>query len=228
MSNSKNKTHAVMPRDWRIGLPWPVGPRVEDPIRVKQFSDTLLNLNWEPLHVRTSLVSVFAELSNLAQAELRYYYMRRKAAGWKSSALRFTSWLFGTLGLLAPFIQPLLAASSTNLLPWGYIALAIAGTLIVADKVFLASEGQGRYVSTQLALERIFLEFSLKWQSLLLTYDSDPSTSSASALLEHAQVYATTFHTSLSEETEVWIEMRKKALATLEKHASAKTEAESQ
>jgi SMODS and SLOG-associating 2TM effector domain 2 len=226
MSNSKNKTHAVMPGDWRIGLPWPLGPRVEDPIRVKQFSDTLLNLNWESPHVRASLASVFAELSKLAQAELRYYYMRRKAAGWKSSALRFTSWLFGTLGLLVPFIQPLLAAPATNLLPWGYIALAIAGTFIVADKVFLASEGQGRYVSTQLALERIFLEFSLKWQSLLLAYDSDPSTSSASALLEHAQAYATTFHTSLSEETAVWIEMRKKALATLEKHASAKTESE--
>ena len=65
---------------------WPIGPRVEDPVRLKEFSDDLGVLRWDDSSRRKSLIEVFDQLSRLAHAELRYYYKRRKAASRRAAA----------------------------------------------------------------------------------------------------------------------------------------------
>jgi hypothetical protein len=164
-----------MPADWRIGLWWPIGPRVEDPVRLKMFSDALRILHWDGSERRNSLVVVFDQLSALAHAELRYYYMRRKAASRRAAAFRFMAWLLGTLGVLAPVVNPLFDAPPPKLLSWGFLAIALAGAFLVADTVFSGTEGHGRYVTTQLKIEGLFTKFALEWQALLVLYDSHHS-----------------------------------------------------
>lgn len=203
MSATPSK-HSTMPATWRIGMWWPIGPRVEDPIRLKEFSDALRALCWDDASRRNSLVAVFDELSRLAHAELRYYYMRRKAASCRAAVFRFMAWLLGTLGVLAPVVNPLFDSPPAKLLSWGFFAIALAGAFVVADTVFAGTEGHGRYVTTQLKLEGLFSKFSLEWQALLVLYDSQPTAESAASLLERAIIYADSFHESLSSETAEW------------------------
>ena len=220
MTSTKSK-HSTMPADWRIGMLWPVGPRVEDPIRLKEFSDALSALRWEGSSRRASLIAVFDQLSRLAHAELRYYYMRRKAARRRAVAFRFMAWLLGTLGVLAPVVNPLFDTPPPKLLSWGFLAIALAGSFVVADTVFSGTEGHGRYVTTQLKIEGLFSKFALEWQALLVLYDDQPTAQSAAHLIERAIVYADSFHDSLSSETAEWKATMQRVREDLSKSTSA-------
>lgn len=219
MSLQKLK-HTTMPADWRIGKWWPIGPRVEDPVRIKLLSEAISSLTWDSQKTRQSLAVVFDQLSILAHAELRYYYMRRKAAGKRATFFRICAWSLGTAGLLIPLAQPLLKDPPSNLLAWGYLAIATAGAFVVADTVFSGTEGQARYVITQLDLERQYTQFSLEWQALLIAYDSQPSPESAVALIEKAIGYAESFHKALASETAEWKETMAKVKAELKQQSA--------
>lgn len=213
--------HSTMPADWRIGKWWPIGPRVEDPVRLKEFSNALRALHWDESSRRDSLASVFDQLSRLAHSELRYYYKRRKAASRRAAAFRFMAWLLGTLGVLAPVVNPLFDPPQPKLLSWGFLAIALAGAFVVADTVFSGTEGHGRYVTTQLKLEGLFSKFSLEWQALLILYDDQPTAESAASLIERAIVYVDSFHESLSSETAEWQATMQRVREELAKSAPA-------
>lgn len=193
-----------MPPDWRIGVFWPVGPRVEDPIRIKLLSDAISSLSWTPKDMRESLLEVFNQLSILTHAELRYYYARRKAAGRRAVIFRIVAWTLGSAGLLLPLLQPLIQPPLPNLLAWGYLSIAVAGSFVVADKVFSGTEGHSRYVGTQLDLERQYTQFALEWQASMVLYDVQPSAKGAVELLALALKYADSFHKALASETSDW------------------------
>lgn len=212
--------HAVMPANYRIGKWWPIGPRVEDPIRIKLLTDAVSLLTWNSQNTRQSLRVIFDQLSILAHAELRYYYMRRKAAGRRATFFRVCAWSFGTVGLLTPLFQPLLIDPPINLLAWGYLAIATAGAFVVADTVFSGTEGQARYVITQLDLERQYTRFSLEWQALLIAYENQPSPEGAVALIEKAINYAESFHKALASETAEWKDTMAKVKAELKQQST--------
>ena len=169
MSLYSHDYHSVNPTAWRVGLPWPISPRVEDPVRLKEFGDAVRSLLWAQEVARDSLNTSFNHISKLTQGEVRYYYIRRKWARQISWWLNVGTWALGTCGVLIPFVQPLV--KSAELLPWGYLALAFAGTLVVADRLFLATEGHGRYTTTQLQVEGAFSEFALSWNAKMLAVD---------------------------------------------------------
>lgn len=213
--------HKIMPWKWTIGCLWPVGPRVEDPIRVKEFSDALATLAWDASSTRSSLNVVYRELSTLVLAELRYYYKRRKQAGRKAAFFRFLAWGFGTVGVLVPVIRPVIENPPANFLSVGYLAIALAGSFIVADTVFGGTEGHSRYATTQLRIEHMYSCFSIEWQALLVAYDAQPSAIAATALLARAIAYADAFHQSIGSETAEWKVTIKKIQDDLAKQANA-------
>lgn len=217
MSIFDHDYHSVSTADWRVGLPWPLGPRVEDPVRVKEFADAVRGLVWTEASSRESLDTLFHHLAKLARAEVQYYYMRRKGARLKAAWIQFGTWVLATVGVLVPFIQPLVVGR--DILPWGYLSLAIAGALVVADRLFLASEGHGRYTTTQLRIEGAFSEFSLKWCEALLEVDRLPTLTAVRKAIQLAQEFASVLHVSLGAETAEWVEQRKKAQDSTESYA---------
>jgi hypothetical protein len=221
MSPYSHDHHSVNPASWRVGLPWPLGPRVEDPVRVKEFGEAIRSLAWTQEQARESLDILFHHISKLTQGEVRYYYMRRKWARLISWWLNVGTWALGTCGVLIPFVQPL--AKSADLLPWGYLALAFAGTLVVADRLFLATEGHGRYTTTQLQVEAAFSDFALSWNVKMLAVDRHNTEASVLEALILAQGYAKQLHVTLGLETAEWIEKRRNAQKEAEKYASQKT-----
>jgi hypothetical protein len=192
-------------------------------VRIKQFSEIISTLVWDRENSRASLIRVFNELSQLALAELRYYYSRRKAASRRASTFRFFAWLLGVVGVATPIAHPIFPNVSDKFLNWGYLAVALAGAFVVADKVFSGSEAHARFVAAQLRIEQVYSKFALEWQALLLAYDSEPSPVSAAALLEKAIGYADTFHDSLGAETTEWRSTLKGVREELERQAQAKS-----
>jgi len=178
-------------------------------------------LEWTEEKARESLDTLFHHISKLTQGEIRYYYMRRKWARLISWWLNVGTWLLGTSGVLIPFVQPLI--KSADLLPWGYLALAFAGTLVVADRLFLATEGHGRYTTTQLQVEAAFSDFALSWNVKMLDVDRHKSEASILGALTLAQGYAKQLHATLGLETAEWIEKRRNAQKEAEKFASPKS-----
>lgn len=202
---------------------WPIGPRVEDPARMKELSDALAALVWDQETTPAALKVVFEQLSRLAHAELRYYYMRRKAAARRAGAFRLLAWLLGTIGVLVPVVQPLFTSLPSTFLNWGYLAIALAGAFVVADSVFSGTEAHSRYVTAQLRIESIFSKFALEWQALRIAYDSQPSSLAATALIERAIAYAGSFHESLGVETAEWKTTMDRVREQLSQQASSKS-----
>ncbi|OYD50533.1 hypothetical protein CBY09_10875 [Acidovorax kalamii] len=203
-------------------MPWPIGPRVEDPIRIKEFTSALNALRWDITIARASLATVFDELGRLAHAEIRYYYARRKVAGWRGAWFRGLAWLFGTAGVLVPVIHPILLDPPKTFLSFGYLAIAGAGALLVADSVFGGSAAHGRFTTTQLKLEHVYEKFSLEWQVLLAAYDAQPEAHAAVRLLERAISFVDALHGEIASETAAWKVTLQEIKEELERQQKAK------
>lgn len=193
-----------MPAGWRVGGIWPFAPKVEDPIRIKEFSDALVALRWVGANRRDALCQIFECVSRLAQAEVRYYFSRRKKSGFIASWFRFLSWMFGSAGILVPLIYPLISEATEKFLSAGYLLVAIGGVFLVADKVFNGSEGHARYVTAQLRVEHAFAVFAIEWQALFKKFDEGPLTEDTTALFQLAVKFIENLYGALGNETAEW------------------------
>lgn len=209
------KKHDIGPPAWRIGLPWPFGLKVEDPIRISEFAALLRTLKWGQNDCRAALVAVFDGVTDLVQAELRYYFQRRKASRSLSASLRFLTWLLVSIGILIPIAAPLLSTKPDNFLSWGYVVFALAGVALAADKVFAGTDAHQRYVSAQLRIEYRYSDFALQWQQAMLSFDSNPGPEQAKQALQVAAQFMQEFHALLQGETDAWGKAMAEAVAML-------------
>jgi hypothetical protein len=212
--------HILTHASWRIGRSWPLGLPVEDPIRLREFSQKMAELNWGNNHVRVSITAIFEEVSRLVQAELQYYYQKRQAASRRAKIFRFAAWTSGSLGILTPIVYPLWINPPENFLSWGYLAVALSGIFVVADKVFSGSEAHARFVSTQLKLEYSYSKFVMEFQILLLAYDNGPTPINAINIIAKVLNFIDIFHDSLGAETTEW----KEALASAKEELGLQAE----
>jgi len=135
--------------------------RTEDPERLRRFISQLENLNWDSS--TTALSFVYAALNDLVYHEVLFYYKARKKGRRISVWTRVLAVFFGTAGVMIP----LLAAADNELFkpisPYGYPCLAAAAAWLAINRMFGATGGHIRYVTTQLELERIMTKFRLQW-----------------------------------------------------------------
>lgn len=211
-----------MPAKW--SLPWPPGsqPRVEDPIRIVQLTERLAALSWKAQEQRESLRVLFECLSNLTHAQIRYYYERRCSSRRFSRSCRIAAWLFGTAGVLVPVVAPVWTSAPANLLSWGYVAFALAGSALVADTAFAGSAAHQRYTKTQLEIEQLYTLFAIEWQALLAGLDVAPGAERFTAAIRRAVTYCGALHQALGVETAAWQVTMDKAREALARVASAK------
>ena len=189
---------------------------IEDPSRLVAFTDALASLDWKSDSYHLSAEILFRRLSDLMQAEVQYYYERRRQSRMISKACRFIAWLLGTVGILIPLIQSIWEEKPpVQLLPWGYIAFGAAGAALIFDNVFAGTQAHQRYTATQLELEKVYTVFALEWQAQLLKLTTDRSPESALQLVNRAVAFATELHRVMGAETFAWQEAVNKALSEL-------------
>jgi len=178
---------------------------IEDPARIARFRDAIASLEWKPGQYRASLNVIFRELSELAQAEIHYYYLRRNTSRRVSWWCRFFAWTLGAAGILIPLVHPILGESAPKqFLSWGYLAFGIVGLVLLLNNLFGGSQAHHRYTKSQLELEHLYESFSLRWQRGLVEFDQNPSGEKAISLIDEARAFVESLHTVLASETSEW------------------------
>jgi hypothetical protein len=191
------------------------GEKVEGPERIAAFLAGTKSLDWSRPNVEASLDVVFVALDQLVQAEIRYYYGKRKRRRNMSIVLRGLAWLTGSLGLLAPLLAGALGGEN-SVDRWGYVLLAIAASFIAANSLFSGTSGHIRYVTAQLGLERLIISFRIEWyqtKSLWPDEQTDETIKSGFGLMLG---FAKDAHGTMSEETKAWGTALEQALANFE------------
>jgi hypothetical protein len=196
--------------------------RPEDPRRMREFRDDVNGLSWKGEHVLSSLQRLHEAVDRLAEAEVRYYYRRRGTRAWLSGLCRFAAWLCGTVGLLLP----LLAATTTTAFKdsgqYGYVFLAAAASALGANSLFGGTAGHVRFVSTQLALEKLITSSRVEWSLYLATTGQSAVTEeSLKAGFALISAYAMSLYSATIAETGHWAEMLVAELSKFEKKVDA-------
>ena len=197
-------------------------PRVEDPIRIVQLTERIAALSWKAQEQRESLRVLFQSLSDLTQAEIQYYYTQRCSARRLSRFCRAAAWLLGTIGVLVPVLAPVLPVAPASWLSWGYIAFALAGSALVADKTFAGSTAHQRYTRTQLQLEQLYTLFAIEWQTLVAALDTSPGADRLTAAILRAVDYCKALHQTLGAETAEWSATMDAVMEDLKNRTSGK------
>ena len=113
--------------------------------------------------------------------------------------------------LLVGIGGPLSAALATNaeykleLTQAGVIALAIAGIVQLADKIFGWSSGWLRYITTVTAMERLTLQFELDWANCLLSRTAPAGAADVKQHFELAKHLQLELEKQRGEETSTWL-----------------------
>ncbi len=190
-------------------MPW-VKPRTEDPIRIQVFKTAMDALSWAPDDVLTSLNGLFDAIDRLANAELRYYYRRRRTRAWISGLTRLGAWILGSIGLIIPLLASTNKPGFEGIVSYGYVFLAMAGSLLAANALFGGTDGHIRFVTTQLEIERIIIRARIHWCEYMAT--QKVSDADASKGFEQILTYANELHARALTETDRWGETLLKEL----------------
>lgn len=190
----------------------------ENPDRLARFRDRVSSLDWSKGVDWSTVAELFAAVDLLAEAEVNYYFRRRKTRAALSGIFRTGAWVLGALGILLP----LLPASTQDRLSgpsWGYVFLAASGTLLAANALFGGTSGHVRTVSAQLSLEKLITLTRIRW----CRYQSEagqnqPDKEAVEAIFDFILAYAEGIYAATISETAVWGEA---LLSELNKYADA-------
>ena len=204
----------------RLAPTWLQHFRPEDPRRIKTFRAKLSGLAWDKHSAAASLSILFAAVDDLAEAEIHYYYRRRRVRAWISGATRIGAWALGTVGLLLPLVAGTGAPLFEGWGQYGYAFLAGAASCLAANSLFGGTEGHIRFVSTQLELERLTTTSRIGWCGYLAgPHEGNDGCAEGFTLI---QGYANALHATIIAETGHWGEALLAELSKFQKSIEAR------
>jgi hypothetical protein len=124
-----------------------------------------------------------------------------------SLVTRILTFGLGGLGVAAPLIAAIWSGDTQRLV-WSQlavIALAVAGLLQLADRVFGWSSGWLRYISTVTAMENLTRRFQMEWALYFVNRGATQGPCEIRPLFELAQRFETQLGDLQAQETDGWI-----------------------
>ncbi|MES2679069.1 MAG: SLATT domain-containing protein [Bacteroidota bacterium] len=161
-----------------------------------------------------------------ANGQAKWYADNKKAKQWWSKVIRSGSIVLVGLGGIFPLIGNSLD-NQHNISNWGFICIALAGTLLFLDKFFGFSSGWIRYVLTEMDIRKQAKEFELRWQvevARLGNCGPDINCDKYIELLNLLKDFSTQIDTLVKQETALWASEFQTNISDLQKMASAKAE----
>lgn len=189
----------------------------EDPERLLVFRNVLKDLKWDDAETGKSLDAMFHALDALADAEVRYYYRRRKKQAFYSGLFRGLAWGAGVIGLLLPLLAAACPLPFDEHGKLGYVFLALAGGLLGANSLFGGTSGHVRFALTQLKLEKLITQARLSWQSYRAEAGDAENGNRAKAGFALMTKYADGLYETILGETGDWGEAVQAELAKFKK-----------
>lgn len=144
-----------------------------------------------------------------------------------SRGIRMISIILFGLGGIIPLINALILENKGEytILNLGYIAIALAGTLLLLDKFFGFSSGWIRYITTEMEITKKTKEFELRWK--IETYGknlADLPEEEAKELLRMLADFLLMVEEIVKEETSSWAMEFQNNMAELQKSINNKVE----
>lgn len=165
-------------------------------------------------------VQRFYEWSTRTCQELIIWYddTRRPYKKW-SKILRAVSMVIGSIGALCPIMDGANLFGAIKLGNFGYVMLAIAGSIYFCDRHFGISKGWMRFISTQIGLENELRQFVLDWAI------AGAENKDTLEKLKMLRSFVIAINRMLQEETDVWVTEFRANLSELEKFIKSRSAA---
>jgi hypothetical protein len=174
-----------------------------------------------------TLQELYNNIVSEAIAQAQWYADKKRPISKASRTIRLCSILLVGLGGLFPLIG---AATESNICGydvtnWGYITIALAGTLIFLDRFFGFSSAWIRYITTEMEIRKQVKEFEMKWRIENYGLDLqniDPP--KAKELLKMLMDFSLLIDEMVKQETNNWATEFQTNIAELQKTINAKVE----
>jgi hypothetical protein len=188
-------------------------------------------LVWSDASVEASLDAMYTRAEEFAISTAGWY-VRKK--GWPARVSRMSRGFAVVLlifGMLTPLAGSLkFPAWAKELTPFGYLALALAGSALLVDRFGSFSTAWMRYISTNLRIQRLLRSFQVDWQigkaQLAAETDAQQKRMKVLALLADIASFTDKISQAVEEETAAWIAEFRDTLAELQRSISERQKAE--
>jgi hypothetical protein len=153
------------------------------------------------------LQAIYQRASATAKRVAGWYWRSSRTKRNTSLAVRAAIFTLAIAGALLPILAGLDGATDTRLqlTQYGVAALALAGLLQIADRVFGWSSGWLRYITTVTAMENLTRKFELDWAGYLLAKEIELSEADAKHLFDLAKQFEDDLLKLQSDETDKWV-----------------------
>lgn len=173
-----------------------------------------------------TITSTYEEVLAKANGSAAWYVKNQKWMKRLSKIIRLLSIVLFGLGGLIPMINSLLLENQSDLkiVNLGYIAIAIAGTLLLVDKFFGFSSGWIRFITANMEIERMIVEFEMRWKIETFGKDLENiSEEEGKIMLTLLMDFVFQINEVMKQETNSWVSEFQSNLAELQESISNKT-----
>ncbi|MBU0943945.1 MAG: SLATT domain-containing protein [Proteobacteria bacterium] len=178
-------------------------------------------LPWDEYKGKTpdlALGSIYAHIETTSTTMCAWYWTSIRTKRWTSLWVRAIAFLLLTIGTALPIFAAIQDLAKDKLLftQWAVALLAIAGLILVADRVFGWSSGWMRYISTVITMENLTRAFELEWAKYIVSKNAALDNSDVKSLFLLAQTLEEELTKLQAEETTKWITEFNSSISLLE------------
>ena len=154
-----------------------------------------------------ALLAIYSHAETISKTKCTWYWDSIKHKRLSSFGVRLLTFALLIIGSVLPILAGLGDTPDVRLqfTQLGVAALAFAGLLQVADRVFGWSSGWLRYIETVTAMEDLTRKFELDWASYIVDKGSNIGDSDTKPLFELSQRFEDAISKLQSDETDRWV-----------------------
>ncbi len=175
----------------------------------------LAELKWDPQNEMESLEKYKSFVTNKAKEVIDWYLERKSSKKWWAQRLRLFAVIFATIGGIIPILSGIFEKLDAS---WSAVVLAVAAACVMIDKLFGFSNSWMRFISTELEVQTRLDDFLMEWiQAKAKLKDTDPTPEERDEFLKLCRNFLTNLDRLIQEESKLWIQEFKGALAQIDK-----------
>lgn len=164
-----------------------------------------------------AITEIYQRATTHSSKARNWYWDSIKGMRWRSWGIRALSFLLLLFGIVLPLIAAISSDDKTtlSLTQIGVVAIAVAGLMQAADKIFGWSSGWLRYMNTVTAMESATRQFELDWADHFLAKSGPLDDSDKATLFQLAKRLHVEISQLQSDETSKWCAEFNSGLAVL-------------
>lgn len=171
-------------------------------------------LDWTPEQASTSLHTLGTRARNYANSVSKWYLDEKSSKGVPARVLRLSAIIMAASAGIVPMVQQAGSVDqSLHIQPvWASILAAGAIFFHSVDKFFGFSSAWIRYITAEVQIKRLCLDFDLDWEALVASLSAPPTQDQIQKGMALVKQFLSQVHSVQTDETRKWAEEFQDAL----------------